>query len=299
MTRVPVRFAGVVAVMLMGIASAADWPHWRGPTRDGLIDEASGWSEKGWLQEKPAWTANLGEGASAPLVVGDDVYTLGYAGGKDVLRCLRASDGKESWAVEYKCPKYGRHHVGDEGLYSGPSGTPEFDADTGLLYTLSADGDLNAWDTRAKGKKVWGRNLYDDYKVGRRPKLTRAPQRDYGYTSSPMIHGNWLLVEVGSTERGTLVAFDRRTGKEVWASDLKDEAGHTGGPAPMMVEGVPCVALLTQRNLAIIRLDAGKKERPWRRFRGSQTSPTPSPAPRFMATRCSSPRATIITRWCG
>jgi outer membrane protein assembly factor BamB len=45
----------------------------------------------------------------------------------------------------------------------------------------------------------------------------------------------------------------------VWASELKEEAGHTGGMAFITVEGVPCVALLTQRNLAVIRLDAGKE----------------------------------------
>jgi outer membrane protein assembly factor BamB len=148
--------------------------------------------------------------------------------------------------------------MGDEGLYSGPSSTPEYDPQSKLLFTLSADGDLHCWDTAKKGEKVWGINLYDKYKAERRPKLTRAPQRDYGYTSSPLVHGPWLLVEVGSS-RGTLIAFDKKTGKEVWASQLTDEAGHNGGPALMKVEGIECVALLTQRNLAVIRLDAGNE----------------------------------------
>jgi outer membrane protein assembly factor BamB len=240
-------------------ASGGDWPHWRGPNRTDVTDEPSGWNGKAWLSEKPAWTARVGEGASSPLVVGDRVFTLGYEGGKDVLRCLSAKDGKPVWSVSYKCAKYGRFHMGDEGLYSGPSSTPEYDPATGFLYTLGVDGDLNCWDANAEGKKVWGRNLYDDHKAERRPKLTRMPQRDYGYTSSPLVHKDWLLVEVGSTKRGTLIAFDKKTGNEVWASELKDEAGHTGGPAPMTVEGVPCVAVLTQRNLAVIRLDAGKE----------------------------------------
>ena len=64
------------------------------------------------------------------------------------------------------------------------------------------------------------------------------------------------MVEVGSS-RGTLVALDKRTGKELWTSELTDEAGHTAGPVPMTVEGVPCVAVLTQRNLAVIRFDKG------------------------------------------
>lgn len=238
-------------------APAADWPHWRGPNRDGTTAESSGWAGGAWVSEKPAWAAEVGRGASGPLVVGDRVFALGWAGGREVVRCLDAGTGKEIWAAKYPSPQYGRFHEGDEGLYSGPSSTAEYDPGTGLLFTLGVDGDLTAWDTRAGGKRVWGRNLYDDYGVGKRPRLTRAPRRDYGYTSSPLVHGNRLVVEVGSASRGTLIAFDTRTGKEAWASGLKDEAGHTGGPAPMTVEGLPCLAVITLRNLAVVRLDAG------------------------------------------
>ena len=248
-----------LALTLALTLRAADWPHWRGPNRTGITDESSGWTGDSWLADTPAWTAKVGEGASSPLVVGDRVFTLGWDEGKDTLRCLSAKDGKPVWSVNYKCPRYGRHKMGDEGIYSGPSSTPEYDPATKLLYTLSTDGDLNCWDTTSEGKKLWGRNLYDDYKAERRPKLTQAPQRDYGYTSSPIVHRNWLLVEVGSTKSGSVIAFDKKTGKEVWASELKEEAGHTGGMSPMTVEGVPCIAVLTQRNLAVIRLDAGKE----------------------------------------
>jgi len=204
------------------------------------------------------WSADVGVGASSPLVVGDSVFTLGRSGGHDTLRCLNTLDGKERWTVRYKCPVYARFRNGDEGLYSGPSSTPEYDPPTKLIYTLGSDGDLHCWDAAAEGKKIWSTNLYDTYKVKQRPQLTRAPMRDYGYTSSPLVHGDWLLVEIGSS-RGTLIAFDKKTGKEAWASELKDEAGHNAGPVPMIVEGVPCVAMLTQRNLAVIRLDAGNE----------------------------------------
>ena len=253
------RFLSLVLFAIPGLVLAADWPHWRGPARNGITSEDSGWIGERWLSEKPAWTADVGEGASSPLVVGDRVYTLGWQGGKDVLRCLNAKDGTPVWSVNYKCPKYGRFHTGDEGLYSGPSSTLEYDPAAKRLYTLSTDGDLYCWDANAEGKKAWGRNLYDDYKTARRPHLSRGQQRDYGYTSSALIHGDWLLVEVGSTQRGSVIAFDKNTGKELWASELKDEAGHTGGMSPMTVQGVPCVAVLTQRNLAVIRLDKGRE----------------------------------------
>ena len=253
------HYISLVLLAAPGFVVAADWPHWRGPSRNGIADEESGWAGGPWLPEKPTWTADVGEGASSPLVVGDRVYTLGWESGKDVLRCLSAKDGTPVWSVNYKCPKYGRFHMGDEGLYSGPSSTPEYDPATKRIYTLSTDGDLNCWDAKAEGKKVWGRNLYDDYKAVRRPHLGRGQQRDYGYTSSALVHGDWLLVEVGSTQRGSVIAFDKNTGKELWASELKDEAGHTGGMSLMTVGGASCVAVLTQRNLAVVRLDKGRE----------------------------------------
>jgi outer membrane protein assembly factor BamB len=239
-------------------APAADWPHWRGPERNGLSGEDSGWKAGAWPPGKPLWGHNAGKGASSPVVVDGKVYTFGWTAGQDRLACLDAASGKELWAVSYKCPQYGRHHAGDEFAYSGSSSTPEVDTETGLLYTLATDGGLNCWDTRKKGAKVWGFNLYDRYRAGQRPKVGRRGLRDYGYTSSSLVSGNALLVEVGTRE-GNLMAFDKRTGRRLWASECKDPAGHTGGPALITVEGVPCVAVLTIRNLVVVRLDQGNE----------------------------------------
>jgi len=242
-------------------ARGDDWPHWRGPTRNGVSPEASRWQGGDWLAEQPTWSAKVGLGAAAPLVVGGCVYVAGWADGRDFLRCLSLSDGHELWAAEYPCPKHGRVHLGDDALYAGPSATPEYDEETHLLYTLSTDGDLKCRDTLAQGKEKWSINFHDNYHVGRRPKLTRIFHRDYGYTSSAFVYQRWVIAEVGSVQHGSLIAFDKGSGRQVWASELKDEAGHTGGLAYMMVSGVPCLIVLTQRNLAVVRLDdsnAGK-----------------------------------------
>ena len=147
--------------------------------------------------------------------------------------------------------------MGDQGLYGGPTSTPEYDRETGLLYTLSCDGDLNCWDTQRRGERVWGVNLYERYNVQRRPKIGRSGRRDYGYTTSPLLHRKSIIVEVGA-QSGTLVAFDKRTGRELWQSESKGYAGHTGGLAPLTVESVPCVAVLTLRGLLVARLDGDR-----------------------------------------
>jgi outer membrane protein assembly factor BamB len=238
---------------------AADWPHWRGPARTGVTAESSGWAGGRWPAAKAAWSITVGEGCTSPLVAGGRVFAMGWHDGKDRVVCLDAATGRESWSVSYPCPRYGRHHVGDEVYYGGPTSTPEYDAETDCLYTLGVDGDLNCWEVAHKGRKKWGFNLYARYGALRRPKVgPGGARRDYGYTTSPLIHGDWLLVEVGGKE-GNLMAFDRRSGKQRWSSECKDLAGHTGGLAPMTVEGVPCVCVLTLTNLVVIRLDKGNE----------------------------------------
>ena len=257
--------AAFVAVALLPVAApapacAADWPHWRGPSRDGHTPENCRWDTGAWPPKAPAWSGSFGVGSSSPIVAGGGLYVTGWSDGKDHVHCVDAATGKPLWRQSYECRRYGRHATGDEGLYEGPTATPEFDPATSLLYTLSVDGHLNCWDTRDVGRRVWGLNLYDEFKVPQRPKVGRQGRRDYGYTAAPLVHGDWLLVEVGDDE-GAVVAYDKRTSERRWVSQYKGHAGHTGGLVPLTIEGVPCVAVLTLRHLVVMRLDgenAGK-----------------------------------------
>lgn len=255
--------AGLLGIVILGVGVSAaigeDWPHWRGNHRNGIVHENSGWNGNRWVDSKPDWTQNVGEGASSPLVVGDQVFTLGHregpgGEGRDLVMCLQAQTGTPIWTASYAARKYGRNATGDEGLYSGPSSTPEYDTATRRLYTLGSDGDLNCWDTTAAGARVWHRNLYDDYQMPQRAKVGRSGRRDYGYTTSPLIHNDWLLVEAGGP-KGTVVALDKQSGREAWRSTATSVAGHTGGLTPVQIEGIPCVAVLTFDGLLVVRLD--------------------------------------------
>jgi hypothetical protein len=142
-------------------AVAADWPHWRGPARSGVSPEPSGWSGAQWPVRQPVWTGKVGAGSTSPLVIGGRLYTLGWSDGKDHVVCLDAATGKPLWEQSYTAPQYGRQAVGDQNFYAGVTATPEFDAATGLLYTLGPDGDLRSWDTRKGGQPGWSLNLYE------------------------------------------------------------------------------------------------------------------------------------------
>jgi len=246
----------LLALALIGflspLSSAADWPHWRGPTRDDISTEPSGWQNDKWNLTE-AWKANVGEGSTSPVVVDGKLYTFGWKADRDTLVCLDAKTGKPIWNQSNPAPKYGRHSTGDKGIYSGPSGTPEFDTETDLLYTLSIDGELRCCESKA-GKLVWRVNLYDKYKAPRRPKVGRRGLRDYGYTASPLVQGAQLIVEAGAAT-GNLVSFDKRTGKELWRSKATDPAGHTGSAVPITVDGIPCVGVLTISRLLVVRIE--------------------------------------------
>ena len=245
----------VCCVFLAGAIQAEDWPHWRGVNRNGHTTEPSGWDGTTW-NLKEVWKANVGEGSTSPIVIDGHLYTMGWKDGSDIVRCLNASSGKVLWEKSYPSPRYGRVATGDQGLYSGPTSTPEFDSATGLLFTLGVDGDLKCWETKQEGKLVWDKNLYEEYNPPQRPKVNRSSRRDYGYTSSPLVYKEWVIVEVGA-KAGNLIAFDKRTGQQRWASQATDPAGHNGGPVPMTVAGVPCLAVHHFNGLLVVRLDKG------------------------------------------
>ncbi len=250
----------LLGLAVSGRAPAEDWPHWRGLQRDARTAEPSGWNAGGtWLTESPAWRARVDEGAASPVTADDRIFTIGWRDGRDVVRCLDAATGKPRWEQAFASPRFGRHAVGDQSMYRGATATPEYDPESGLLFTLGCDGDLRAWDTRDGGKARWALNLFDASTIPQRPQITqrRNTLRDYGYTTSPLVHGDTLIVEAGDPKRGNLIGFDKLTGEFRWGSENRDPAGHTGGPVPITVDGVPCVAVMSSFGLHVARLDDG------------------------------------------
>ncbi|KPK44142.1 MAG: hypothetical protein AMK72_12415 [Planctomycetes bacterium SM23_25] len=239
---------------------AADWPQWLGPDHSGVT---------------PArlWSTNVGKGCTSPILAAGRLYAMGWTGrgggnpvGTDSLLCLDARTGAEVWRRTYPCRYQSRIRTGDTEGYGGPSSTPTFDGETGYLYTLSIDGHLCCWDTRRQGAPVWAMNFHDAYQIPQRPDVGQG-KRDYGHPGSPLVVNSQVIVEVGD-DSGTVMAFDKKTGRRMWASQATELGGHSGGPTPFVVDGVPCLATLALRKVIVMRIDRGHEGRtvgefPW------------------------------------
>ena len=96
---------------------------------------------------------DLGDGYSAPAVVGDRLFVMSSTGMEnEMVKALATANGKEIWST--RIGNVGPNTPGNN--YPGPRSTPTLDGDR--LYVLGSDGDLACVET-ASGKIVWQTNV--------------------------------------------------------------------------------------------------------------------------------------------
>lgn len=230
---------------LAGLASAADWPQFRGPNRDGISRDTG--LLKSWPQGGPKvlWTAPVGDGYSTVVVSGGRLFTMFNQGGDEMVVAYDAKTGKPLW-------RFRSDSAYNDEMGNGPRSTPLVDGN--LVYTLGAKGKLNALEA-ATGKRVWGTDLKSELDA-------RAPQ--WGIATTPLVEGNLLLVDVGGSSGKSVAAFDKKTGKIVWTAQ-SDKAGYSA-PIAITVGGVRQVIFFTGTSVASLSPKDGKLfwRVPWR-----------------------------------
>lgn len=188
---------------------ADDWPQWRGPNRDGISKETG--LLKSWPSDGPKllWSVQgLGEGFSAPSVVGNVLLTMGNRDGQEFVLALDVEDaGKTLWAT----PIGAVRHSGSG--YPGPRCTPTVDGTR--VYALGLNGDLVCLELKT-GELVWKRDLVGDF-GGVTPR--------WGYSESVLVDGPWVLCTPGG-EKASIVALDKTTGQVVWESPIGAEPAY-------------------------------------------------------------------------
>lgn len=200
---------------------ADDWTGFRGPTGQGKSNE-KGAPVKWSAAENVAWKAELpGPGSSSPIVIGDRVFVTCYSGYglepaqgdpqnlKRHILCFDRATGNVLWKKEFPA-SLPEHRYEGEGSYQGYAGnTPLTDGER--LYVFFGKSGVFCFDL--EGNDLWQTSVGDGV-------------HGWGSGSSPVLHGDRLIVNA-SVESGSLVALEKRTGKEVWRAQGINSAWNT------------------------------------------------------------------------
>jgi outer membrane protein assembly factor BamB len=186
------------------MASAEEWPGWRGPRGDGTSTETGvplKWNDT----ENVRWKTPIpGTGHSSPIIWGDRVFvtTCLEKDQERMLLCLDRRDGKVLWQVEVLRAKLeGKHR-----LNSFSSSTPVTDGKHVWVTFLDIP-TVRVYCYDFDGKKVWEKSPGEFRSV-------------HGYCSSPILHKNLLILNGDQDAKNSyLVAFDKNTGEEKWRVD--------------------------------------------------------------------------------
>jgi outer membrane protein assembly factor BamB len=244
------RRAVTAAVLWLGFLaiastlSAAEWPGWRGPDRDGSLPEE--WSCSSWPEElEHRWQISVGGGYSSPIVGGERVFQLSREGESEVVRAIDIATGNELWRQSYSAAFKPGMGSGKHG--AGPKSTPAL-AD-GRLFTLGISGVLSAWDA-ASGELLWRVDSAERFEKGSLP---------YGAATSPMVEGDRVIVHLGGKKGGALFALDVSSGDEAWS--WSGEGPGYASAVAVEIGGVR--QIVTQSLNSIVAVEAGSGRQLW------------------------------------
>jgi outer membrane protein assembly factor BamB len=224
------RRAGLAAVFVAGaltVTAAADWPEWRGPSRDGRSAETnlpSKWSPSG---ENLAWRVPIGS-RSSPVAFGNRIYlntpTGDPANTQERLVALDAETGKLVWERRFSL------YLSDVPQHRSSWASPAVDPETGNIYMFTVAAQLVC--VSPDGKVLWDRSLPDEY---------GAVTTHGGRTTSPIIEGdkvilNALVLAWGDLNRtgNRYFAFDKKTGQTVWVASPQTRHYDTNYSTPIV-----------------------------------------------------------------
>ena len=216
--------------------STAEWAQWRGPNRDGISSETG--FLKNWHKEGPKvlWQIPLGDGYSGISIAQGKVYTMFAEDNDEFVVCLDASNGEEVWRF-----RSGTKFTEQRG--DGPRSMPTVHKDS--VFALGAEGKLYALNAH-DGEQLWAHNFVEEFG-------SKIPT--WGFSSSPLIEGNLVIVEAGGKDGKSIVAFDKKSGDVVWTTHT-DEVGYSS-PIAIDFGGVRQIIFLTSKTLLSLAPENG------------------------------------------
>ena len=196
-----------------------DWNQFRGPRRDGVVSNAKIRTDWKARPPKAVWRHPVGGGWSSFSIVGSRAFTQEQRDELECVVCYNAENGREIW-IHTDAASFTSQMGGD-----GPRATPTVVDEH--LYSLGATGILNCLNP-VTGERLWTTNILED---------ARADNLGWGMSASPLVTGDLVIVNPGigggdtiaygklpgieepdRSTRRAVMAYDRISGEEVWAS---------------------------------------------------------------------------------
>lgn len=235
-----IRLGLTVSVLAGMLATASDWPQFRGPKADGWSPEKI--ANKNWDKKPPkvVWKIGLGDnGFTGPAISRGKVYVIDHEGTDDIVRAIDIKTGKDVWTYRYAEDK--------PDTWGAARSTPTIFA--GKVYTISRTGTVCCLN-ESDGKLLWTKSLTKDF--------DGVPPQWF-YSSSPFIDGDKLILVTGAKDH-PVCAVNRNTGEMIWKSSIKDVAAYAT-PLTATIEGVRQYVVFL--GLSVVGLNADTGEMLW------------------------------------
>lgn len=255
------RILILAAVLFLPVFTAADWLQFRGSDQTSLAPSSKLPLEFD-ASKNLAWKTGLvGRGTSGPIVVGDRVYLTASSGAvkDDHLHVLAfdAKSGKELWKREFWATGRCFHHP------TMANATPTPASDGQRIFAFYSSNDLVCLDL--DGNLLWYRGLAHDY-----PKAGN----DVGMSSSPLVVGETVVVQVENQGDSFAAGIDTSTGETRWRVERPAAANWASPAALRGKDGKHLVLLQSAKGLTA--LDPLTGEQKWKYDAGCNIIPSPT-----------------------
>jgi outer membrane protein assembly factor BamB len=239
------RMAVVMSAWALGainVSAADSWPGWRGPTSNGVADDASYGAELA----PEVWRVSLsGKGGSTPAVSGEHVFVTAVEGDDNLVICI-SMQGAKKWTTKVGKQVAGKHR---KGTSCNPS--PTTDGEFVFAYFKSGDFVCLTFD----GKIQWQTNIH---------KVHGEDQLWWDLGTSPVLTKEHVVVTCMQTGPSYLVAYEKATGKQAWkvARDLgapSEAAQSYSTPVVVTHEGVEQLIVLGADHVTAHAASNGKE----------------------------------------
>lgn len=192
----------LLALTAPTLSLAADWLQFRGPQSAGVAAEEKLPTQ--WDAERNlAWKTVLpGRGLSSPIVVGDNIVVTASSGARQErlhVVCFNGDSGEKRWERQFWAT--GLTFCHPKTCVAAP--TPVSDGER--IFAFYSSNDLICLDLQ--GNLLWLRGLTHDY-----PNSSNS----VGMTSSPLIIGNTVIVQVENESNSFASGIDTATGSNRW-----------------------------------------------------------------------------------